>query len=39
MSSNLNLLKFFVLCFVWGLTWIAVKIGVETVPPIMFAAT
>ncbi|MDK4724909.1 DMT family transporter [Rhizobium phaseoli] len=39
MSSKRNLLKFFVLCFVWGLTWIAVKIGVETVPPIMFAAT
>ncbi|OWV66415.1 multidrug transporter [Rhizobium sp. R339] len=39
MSSTRNLLKFVVLCFVWGLTWIAVKIGVETVPPMMFAAT
>lgn len=39
MSSTRNLLKFGVLCFVWGLTWIAVKLGVETVPPMMFAAT
>lgn len=39
MLSARNLLKFTVLCFVWGLTWIAVKLGVEYVPPMMFAAT
>lgn len=39
MLSARNSLKFAVLCFVWGLTWIAVKIGIESVPPMMFAAT
>ena len=39
MSSPRNMLKFVVLCFVWGLTWVAVKLGVQTVPPMMFAAT
>ncbi|MDR9805683.1 DMT family transporter [Rhizobium hidalgonense] len=39
MLSPRNLFKFTVLCFVWGLTWIAVKLGVEYVPPMMFAAT
>jgi drug/metabolite transporter (DMT)-like permease len=24
---------------VWGLTWIAVKVGVDTIPPMLFAAT
>ncbi|ANM13316.1 MULTISPECIES: DMT family transporter [unclassified Rhizobium] len=37
--SRRNFLKFAVLCCVWGLTWIAVKLGVETVPPMVFAAT
>ncbi len=39
MSSARNLTKFLVLCLVWGLTWIAVKVGVNTVPPMLFAAT
>lgn len=39
MSSARNLTKFFVLCIVWGLTWIAVKVGISTVPPMIFAAT
>ncbi|WP_245445536.1 EamA family transporter [Rhizobium phaseoli] len=39
MYSQRNFVKFGVLCLVWGLTWIAVKLGVETVPPMMFAAT
>ncbi len=39
MSASRNLAKFLVLCLVWGLTWIAVKVGVNTVPPILFAAT
>jgi drug/metabolite transporter (DMT)-like permease len=39
MSRRSNLIKFIILCLVWGLTWIAVKIGVSTVPPTLFAAT
>ncbi|EJC82967.1 putative permease, DMT superfamily [Rhizobium leguminosarum bv. trifolii WSM2297] len=39
MSSARNLTKFLVLCLVWGLTWIAVKVGVTTVPPMVLAAT
>lgn len=39
MSSTANSIKFLVLCLVWGLTWIAVKFGVDTVPPMLFAAT
>jgi drug/metabolite transporter (DMT)-like permease len=39
MSSARNLTKFLVLCLVWGLTWIAVKVGVNSVPPMLFAAT
>ncbi|WP_434713732.1 EamA family transporter (plasmid) [Rhizobium sp. YTUHZ045] len=39
MSPRKNVIKFLILCLVWGLTWIAVKTGIETVPPMMFAAT
>lgn len=39
MSSASNSTKFLILCIVWGLTWIAVKVGVTTVPPMLFAAT
>ena len=39
MTSVGNFTKFLILCLVWGLTWIAVKIGVTTVPPMLFAAT
>lgn len=39
MSSAGNITKFLILCVVWGLTWIAVKFGVASVPPILFAAT
>ena len=39
MPSYANLLKFLVLCVVWGLTWIATKVGIGTVPPLLFAAT
>ena len=31
-------LLFAAMCLVWGLTWIAMKIGVTAMPPIMFAA-
>jgi drug/metabolite transporter (DMT)-like permease len=39
MPLSVNLLKFLALCLVWGLTWIATKVGVGTVPPLLFAAT
>jgi drug/metabolite transporter (DMT)-like permease len=39
MPWSTNLLKFLVLCLVWGLTWIATKVGIGTVPPLLFAAT
>ena len=30
---------FMVLCFVWGTTWLAMKVGIATVPPGVFAGT
>jgi drug/metabolite transporter (DMT)-like permease len=30
---------FLVMCAVWGLTWIAIKIGVASIPPLLFAGT
>jgi drug/metabolite transporter (DMT)-like permease len=39
MPFSENLLKFLVLCLVWGLTWIATKVGIGAVPPLLFAAT
>jgi drug/metabolite transporter (DMT)-like permease len=39
MPLSANLLKFLVLCLVWGLTWIATKVGIGVVPPLLFAAT
>ena len=30
---------FLVMCVVWGLTWIAIKIGVASIPPLLFAGT
>jgi drug/metabolite transporter (DMT)-like permease len=39
MPLSANLLKFLVLCLVWGLTWIATKVGISGVPPLLFAAT
>ena len=36
--SGSNYGKFAVLCAVWGLTWIAVKFGVTSLPPVLFAA-
>jgi drug/metabolite transporter (DMT)-like permease len=29
---------FAVMCLIWGLTWIAMKIGVTAMPPVLFAA-
>ncbi len=39
MPQSIHTTKFLILCIVWGLTWIAVKFGIETVPPMIFAAT
>lgn len=36
---NKNQLRFLMLCVIWGSTWIASKIGIEAVPPLLFAAT
>jgi drug/metabolite transporter (DMT)-like permease len=30
---------FLVMCVVWGLTWIAIKLGVVSIPPLLFAGT
>jgi drug/metabolite transporter (DMT)-like permease len=30
---------FLAMCVVWGLTWIAIKIGVASIPPLLFAGT
>jgi hypothetical protein len=38
MPFSANLLKFIVLCLVWGLTWIATKVGIGAIP-LLFAAT
>lgn len=32
-------LQYAAMCLIWGLSWIAIKIGVDAVPPIFFAAT
>lgn len=37
MSSKAPSLVFASLCFVWGSTWLAIKIGLEFLPPFMFA--
>jgi drug/metabolite transporter (DMT)-like permease len=30
---------FAIMCLIWGLTWIPIKIGVSSVPPMLFAAS
>lgn len=32
-------LRFGLLCAIWGSTWIGTKVGIETVPPLLFAGT
>ncbi|MER8652559.1 EamA family transporter [Mesorhizobium sp. M0586] len=36
---NRNTATFLVLCVIWGTTWIGIKAGIATVPPLMFAGT
>lgn len=38
MSRPWQLFLFAVMCAIWGLTWIAIRVGVEALPPIFFAA-
>jgi drug/metabolite transporter (DMT)-like permease len=35
----MNLLLFALICLIWGATWIALKFGIATVPPLIFAGT
>jgi drug/metabolite transporter (DMT)-like permease len=37
--SPQNWLGFIVLCLIWGATWIGIKAGIESVPPLLFAGT
>lgn len=32
-------LLFLAMCLIWGMTWIAIKTGVEALPPVFFAGT
>ena len=38
-TSARELALFASLCLIWGLTWIPAKVGVERVPPLLFATT
>lgn len=38
-AFHARMLDFVVLCLIWGATWIGIKAGVETVPPLLFAGT
>lgn len=35
----LNYFLFLILCLSWGSTWVAIKVGVESVPPFFFAGS
>jgi drug/metabolite transporter (DMT)-like permease len=39
MRRNTAVSLFLLMCVVWGLTWIAIKIGLAGVPPLLFAGT
>lgn len=39
MRLDRNTALFVVLCLIWGSTWLALKVGVATTPPLLFAAT
>jgi drug/metabolite transporter (DMT)-like permease len=36
---GLNIVLFALMCAIWGLTWIAIKVGVTALPPVFFAAS
>jgi len=35
----MQIAAFGLMCLIWGLTWLAMKAGIATVPPLMFAGT
>ena len=37
-SGSLKVTVWLILCLIWGSTWIFIKIGLEDLPPIVFAA-
>ena len=39
LTPDRNLYAFLALCVIWGATWIGIKAGIETVPPLFFAGT
>jgi drug/metabolite transporter (DMT)-like permease len=39
MKRSTGYTLFLVMCVVWGLTWIAIKSGLEAIPPLLFAGT
>jgi drug/metabolite transporter (DMT)-like permease len=39
MTRSTTYLLFAIMCLVWGLTWIAIKTGIATIPPLFFAGT
>jgi len=39
MTRGTGTMLFIVMCLIWGLTWLAIKTGVERVPPLFFAGT
>jgi drug/metabolite transporter (DMT)-like permease len=38
-SARQQTLMFGLMCLIWGSTWIAMKVGVQSVPPVLFAGT
>lgn len=38
LSPGWALALFIVMCVIWGLTWIAIRIGIDVLPPLFFAA-
>jgi drug/metabolite transporter (DMT)-like permease len=38
MSRSIKILVWLILCLIWGTTWIFIKIGLQDLPPIGFAA-
>jgi drug/metabolite transporter (DMT)-like permease len=39
MTRATGTMLFLAMCLIWGLTWLAIKTGIERVPPLFFAGT
>ena len=37
-QTSPDLLLFLLMCLIWGSTWVAAKLGIQAMPPILFAA-